>query len=98
LKTGVELIAAERQEQIEKHGISVEYDVATNTEFQLSAAASVLIMDVSDEMSKEEVSSGRPDGWGRKDWEKMTSKDYKSRLIIAGALIAAEIDRINNGK
>lgn len=28
-------------------------------------------------------------------WQKLCSKEYEQRLVIAGALIAAEIDRIN---
>jgi len=37
-----------------------------------------------------------PKGWDHKIWEKMCHKNYKKRLIIAGALIAAEIDRLNS--
>ena len=33
-----------------------------------------------------------PHGWNPVFWKKMIDKDYKDRLVIAGALIAAEID------
>ncbi len=35
-----------------------------------------------------------PAGWDKQIWEHMLKKKHKQRLIIAGALIAAEIDRI----
>ncbi len=39
-----------------------------------------------------------PEGWNKELHNKMMNKPYKDRLIIAGALIAAEIDRINRKK
>jgi hypothetical protein len=97
MKTGIELIAIERQEQIEKHGRTVEKDVELNSsENQLQEAAYHLIgkewLYVAD---NEETC---PIGWNQKVWNKMFNKEYKERLIIAGALIAAEIDRLNYNK
>jgi hypothetical protein len=87
-KTGIELIVAERQEQIEKHNKTVEYDVKHNAGEQLSYAAEALITDdVHCEWSA-------PYGWHPETWNKMKVKPYKERLIMAGALIAAEIDRL----
>lgn len=37
-----------------------------------------------------------PENWDKAIFDKMISKPWKQRLIIAGALIAAEIDRIQN--
>ena len=34
--------------------------------------------------------------WDEDLWQKMCNKSYKDRLIIAGALIAAEIDRLQS--
>jgi hypothetical protein len=90
-KTGVDLIEQERQEQIEKHGRSVEQDVALNTKGQLSVAAGILC--------QKTIPANLdliPTGWNVFIWNRMLSKPYKERLIIAGALIAAEIDRIDN--
>ena len=88
--SGAELIAIERQEQIEKHGRTVEEDVRFNTKGQLSVAAGILsqkfIPDNMDLIPKE---------WNEIIWNNMLRKPYKERLIIAGALIAAEIDRLN---
>src|SRR5690348_16398908 len=35
-----------------------------------------------------------PSGWDEKVWKKMLDQPIKQRLVMAGALIAAEIDRI----
>lgn len=84
MKTGIELIADERTEQIEKHGISIQDDVKNNKRSQLRNGATGIIA----------KTNLRPSGWSEELWNKMTSKPYKERLIIAGALIAAEIDRL----
>lgn len=89
MKTGIELIAQERAEQIVKHGRTVEKDIDKNRNQQLSIAAAKLIsyeMDIPDFFE--------PKDWNGILWEHMISKPYKERLIIAGALIAAEIDRL----
>lgn len=92
--TGIELIAKERQEQIEKHGRTIESDVNCNNHYQLSQAASLLIGEVLIEDYEASPSEMCPSEWDEGIWEKMCRKPYKDRLIIAGALIAAELDRI----
>jgi hypothetical protein len=82
--TGAELIAQERLEQIEKHGYNVERDVMIHPDGKLIAAAWELTED----------RALLPEGWHAPTWERMLSKPKKERLIIAGALIAAEIDRL----
>lgn len=95
MKTGIELIAIERQEQIEKHGRSIEYDQANNTNAELSFAAALLTCPRPfTHGCQEENDYGCPKGWDKELWFKMITKSYFDRLIIAGALIAAEIDRI----
>ncbi len=90
-KTGIELIAQEREEQIEKHGRSINKDVIENSLYQLSEAAKKLISGV--DVPREWIA---PIRWSGPIWRKMIKKSYKDRLIIAGALIAAEIDRLNS--
>ena len=88
MKTGIELIAIERQEQIEKHGFTLDADVFVNTENQLAIGAIRLISgDI-------EAHQRIPEDWNWTMWKYMCRKSYKERLIIAGALIAAEIDRL----
>ncbi len=84
--TGVELIAQERLEQKVKHGRSVKFDVENNPDEELRfAAIGILLGD----------SSLIPEEWDPTIYNKILRKPYKERLIIAGALIAAEIDRLN---
>ncbi|MEM7487259.1 MAG: hypothetical protein AAF348_18780 [Bacteroidota bacterium] len=92
MKTGIELIAQERKEQIEKHGRNIESDVEINSCFQLSEAACYLAwLDIEEADCRDEA----PCGWNLEQWQKMHDKPHEERLIIAGALIAAEIDRLN---
>lgn len=96
--TGIELISKEREEHFSKHGRTVEQDKAQNTEFQLVDAASALIAPFPDGMEETFVSVHKdypPVGWDKDIWENMLTKSYKDRLIISGALIAAELDRIS---
>lgn len=83
--TGIELIAQERAEQLEKHDISVYYDVNYNFNEQLLVAAIRLL---------EHVKSSPPSNWDKGRWSKMWNKSHEQRLVIAGAFIAAELDRL----
>lgn len=111
MKTGIELISEERREQIEKHGRTVERDVHENhgqyidhngieiDNPQLLFAASQLI-DGDNGIFRQHWQEMifRPFGWDAGIWYKMMSKNKIQRLVIAGALIAAEIDRLNASK
>lgn len=85
--TGLQLIARERKEQITKHKRTPAGDKKYNNRRQLRVAAYNLIGDQS-------FIQEPPDGWDKKLWKRMAKKTVKERLIIAGALIAAELDRI----
>jgi len=93
MKTGIERIAIERAEQIDKHGRTIGKDLAHNGKFQLALAASWL---VAPDIFEGDAFDRCPDEWDENLWNKMCSKGYHERLIIAGALIAAEIDRLQN--
>lgn len=105
-ETGIELIARERQEQITKHGRTIQHDVECNNYGQLSWAASQLCLELLTDRGLQQESNilaiGEmlvqlvPDGWDKDIFMKMMRKSHRERLIIAGALIAAEIDRIDN--
>jgi len=82
-KTGIELIAQERQEQTTKHGWSQEHD-NTHVDGELKYAA---LFALGEEYYLQ------PYGWH--DFEdSINRKSEIEKLIIAGALIAAEIDRL----
>lgn len=84
--TGVELIAQERLEQKVKHGRNVKFDYENNTQEELASMAAALIL---------QNPHFIPDEWDQTICSYMMRKSQKERLIIAGALIAAEIDRLN---
>lgn len=93
IKTGVELIAAERQKQIDKHNFTGEHH-ANHPEWydqgQLLDAARVL--------SYEDTSvflDWCPENWGLDWFRKLLQKPHKERIVISGALIASELDRLN---
>lgn len=104
MKTGIELIAEDRRKTIAK-GISVEHDVEMNANKQLVEAICLLVADgnhdAQDNALYEKLRiEGIPSGWekresGKEDWEALCKKSYKDRLIAAGQMIAAEIDRIS---
>jgi hypothetical protein len=88
---GIKLIAKERDEQLTKHSRTIQGDVEFNTNGQLSVAAGILAQMKIPEHIKDTLV---PKGWDSPLWDRMINKPYKERLIIAGALIAAEIDRL----
>jgi len=92
--TGAELIAKERKEQIEKHGRTTELDKKINSSGQLVYAA-ILLLSTGEHLDGR-GKEGYPVNWNEDVYLKMLDKPYKERLIIAGALLAAEIDRLNN--
>lgn len=96
MKTGIELIAEERKEQIEKHGRSISQDVEFNTNYELAWAASLLTTtpDQDIDVCSDLIILTRLKNWNKEILSRMVNKPYKERLIIAGAFIAAEIDRI----
>ncbi len=83
MKTGIELITKEREEQIKKHGYTQEHDDQHKDGALINAAIFAITL------------RGE---WRQKGWEifeaKMLEKSYDKRIIVAGALIAAEIDRL----
>lgn len=94
--TGIDQITIERNEQLTVHNRTIAADKANNTEFQLTDAAGALIMNYPEGVSPVLVHGNNPPiGWSSEIWNNMLSKPYKERLVIAGALIAAEIDRIS---
>lgn len=82
------MIAKERQEQIEKHGYTVQSDVEWNTENQL--------IDAAVKLAGGDPDPDCPKRWETYDvWYRIIAKDKIAKLAIAGAFIAAEIDRLN---
>jgi len=91
--TGIQEIAEERTEQIEKHFHSIANDVVDNDQGQLSFVAGLISNQEAPKVPM--IENYCPPGWDVSFFMKLVNKPYKQRLRIAGALIAAEIDRIN---
>lgn len=94
--TGIELIAKERRRQIEQEGWTAEHD-ARHVNGELAQAASCYAfrssLYVGNGSKYRTAGGGAPSQWPwRKKWWK--PKTVLRDLVRAGALIAAEIDRL----
>ncbi len=93
--SGAMEILEERYEQLEKHGYTTQFDIDKNGGFQLIEMAQALMNPYTP--SIEEIIKKMPDGLQQgmtdKEWCRMMQKSFQERLRIAGALIAAQIDR-----
>lgn len=85
--TGAELIAEERKRQVEKEGYTAKNDDKQSKRELARAAACYAI----DHVNPTQLGFGWP--WDRQCW-KPTPDDPVRQLVKAGALIAAEIDRL----
>lgn len=89
MKTGVELIAAERQRQISVEGWTPEHD-DEHTNGEIAGAAACYA--VSKEVRYLNVGVSWMEVWPP-EWD-FKPKNRLADLVRAGALIAAEIDRL----
>lgn len=92
-KTGIELIAEERQRQIDQEGWTEEHDDKyVNEELSLAAASYAVAADGRERYKQIDFS---PSFWPWDEkWWKPTPDDRIRELVKAGALIAADIDRL----
>lgn len=81
---GVDLISRERQEQVSKHGYDDDHD-DDHTDGEIVCAATLIAL------VGVQRSSTWP--WEPETLDRIKAKPRIERLAIAGALIAAEIDR-----
>lgn len=97
MRTGIELIAEERKEQIEKHGFDHEKDSEDYVEQELVAAAQYALT-----LEREFYPANWEFWWHDKMMakkERLSDMEFRiEQLKIAGALIAAEIDRLQSGE
>ena len=91
MKPGIEIIADERKRQIGVKGYSSASDLRYSKNELVNAATCYLLS----EIDRRRIFWPWP--WTRSFW-KPTPDDRVRELAKAGALIAAEIDRINNSK
>lgn len=100
MKTGIELIAEERQRQIKVKGWTKEHDAEHTDGSLASAAVCYAIPSEYRHYSYCPLRKARvPDFWPwDKKWWKPCPKNRIRELVKAGALIAAEIDRLQAQK
>ncbi len=89
-------IAAERRRQIEVEGFTAEHD-DRHDEGEIAAAAASYAINAADQLHPYTQGDGcnaKPDWW---PWDEQwwKPKDPRSDLVRAGALILAEIERID---
>lgn len=98
MKTGVELIAAERARQVEREGWTPQHDDAHSTGEMADAAACYASLSSAQSRDVDSCADyALPDSWPwDADWWK--PKDRLRNLVRAGALIAAEIDRVQRAE
>ena len=81
---GIQIIAKERQEQVEKHGFTIEHDQQHMVGELVGAAMFTLT----------KISSYYPSWWDERYKVKLSNKTGVEALKVAGAYLAAEIDRL----
>lgn len=91
MKTGIELIAEERQRQIEKFGAAHD-DIHKYGELAKQAAVLAVLHTDTYVVDPDGAFGSGDDPW---QLEEKHQNDTIMCLVIAGALIAAEIDRLN---
>lgn len=100
MKSGIELLTEERQKQIDKHGFTGKHH-AENPQWydknQLVTAANALT-NIEDwktvsPLVKETYWRVIPHNWDKNWYNDLLGRPYEERLQIAGALLAAELDR-----
>lgn len=101
-KTGAELIAAERQRQIESEGWTPDHDDEHDNGELAYAGAAYAVNYANNQWKLDEVNGlekyqsqepdeNWPEAWGERYWK---PKDRIRDLVRAGAFLAAEIDRL----
>lgn len=95
MKTGIELITEERQKQIDNHGFTNQHDVYEYNDYDLPRVILALACHPTDYYYYNLPTKIPIPGWGQKLQQKFKD-DNIHRLKVAGALIAAEIDRLQS--
>ena len=83
-RDGADLIIAERNEQLQKHGYDATHDDALVNDELVDAAIALLTEDP----------VRWPEGLDRKVFNNASEKDTVGRFAVAGAFMAAELDRL----
>lgn len=95
-KSGIELIS-EKQARARAKGRTVSSDAYNNWNNQLGKAAALLLCNSEDDDLRVpvlyELAQAELFGWDMGLFKSMLAKPYRERTLIAGSLIASELDR-----
>ena len=95
MKTGIELITEERQRQIDVEGWTTEHDDIEHANSELAIAGACYALPNSLRKLYKDDEGFEPGFWPWDEgWWKPTPEDRVRELQKAGALITAEIDRL----
>lgn len=94
---GVQLIAKERQRQIEEEGWSKNHDIISHKDGALAFAAACYASPAPIYCYNARINQLVDPFPFDERYDKRKKHSYQRRLEIAGALIAAELDRITRG-
>ena len=96
IQTGIELIAAERRRQVEQEGWAEYEDCMKHPDNELAIAAACYAVEGTGRRVVRHSSGFKwENAWPWCDeWDKRKKHNRERQLVIAGALIAAEIDRL----
>lgn len=92
---GTQLISAERQKQIDKHGFTAEHHVNHPEWYESDQLKQAAITIILQDLMPHDLVSEVPENWDSHWFADLLDREPKERLIIAGALIAAELDRLD---
>lgn len=100
METGIELIAAERKRQVQVEGWTPEHDDEHHGGDMAAAAACYVSFSAASEQVRDHLRDNGMSAWpwALKWWKPSPGDaphDRIRELVKAGALIAAEIDRLN---
>lgn len=97
-KTAIDLFEEERQRQIDVEGWTPEHDAKHDTGYLACAAAAYACAEIYRRTTKEGFDN-MPAMWPfEREWWKPTPENRIRELQKAGALIAAEIDRLKSNR
>ena len=96
MSTGIQLIADERNRQIEEEGWTAEHDARHKSDELAIAAACYAVAETRANVTVASCLTlhHQKDAWPWNNFDKRRQHNRLRQLAIAGALIAAEIDRL----
>jgi len=94
--TGIELITKERDEQINKHGYGIENDRKYKSGELILLVEYLIKVDEDAEKNNYADILESDFGFANEFLNKLRQKRYIEQLTVAGATIAAEIDRLQD--